>query len=55
MRTLKVRFSEKSKQLITNNVEEYFQLLDKQCIDIFLPDNYKYQIVSETKVLIYAY
>lgn len=47
MRTLKVRFSEKSKQLITSKVENYFELLDSQCIDMFLPNNYKYQIVDE--------
>ena len=49
MRTLKVRFSEKSKQLITNKTKNYFELLDRQCIDIFLPDNYNYQIVDENE------
>ena len=49
MRTLKVRFSEKSKQLITSTPENYFELLDRQCIDIFLPDNYNYQIVDENE------
>ena len=49
MRTLKVRFSEKSKQLITDNIENYFELLDRQCLDIFLPDNYNYEIVDESE------
>ena len=49
MRTLKVRFSEKSKQLITDKIENYFELLDRQCLDIFLPDNYNYEIVDESE------
>jgi hypothetical protein len=46
---LRVRFSEKSKQLIVseNNVQNYFELIDKQCIDIFLPPHRKYTIVKE--------
>ena len=47
MKTLRVRFSEKEKQLITDKIENYYELLDKQCIEIFLPDNYKYIIVDE--------
>lgn len=46
---LKVRFSEKSKQLIVSKDEQknYFELLDTQAIQIFLPDKYTYQIVDE--------
>ena len=46
---LKVRFSEKSKQLIVkeNNVQNYYELIDKQCLDIFLPSHCKYTIVEE--------
>ena len=46
---LKVRFSEKSKQLIVSKEEQknYFELLDTQAIEIFLPDKYTYQIVDE--------
>ena len=46
---LKVRFSEKSKQLIVseNNIQNYFELIDKQCIDIFLPTHKDYIIVEE--------
>jgi hypothetical protein len=46
---LKVRFSEKSKQLIVSKDEQknYFELLDIQAIKIFLPDKYTYQIVDE--------
>ena len=45
----KVRFVEKSKQLIEERVKKYFQLLDKKCIAIFLPDNYQYEIVGENE------
>jgi len=46
---LRVRFSEKSKQLIVseNNVQNYYELIDKQCIDIFLPIHKDYIIVEE--------
>lgn len=46
---LRVRFSEKSKQLIVseNNVQNYYELIDKQCIDIFLPTHKDYIIVEE--------
>ena len=46
---LKVRFSEKSKQLIVSKDEQknYFELLDTQAIEIFLPDKYNYEIVDE--------
>jgi hypothetical protein len=46
---LKVRFSEKSKQLIVSKEEQknYFELLDTQALQIFLPDKYTYQIVDE--------
>ena len=46
-KTYKVRFVDKSAQLIEKKVEKYFQLLDTKCISIFLPDNYKYEIVGE--------
>jgi len=48
---LKVRFSEKSKQLIVSKSEQknYFELLDTQAIDIFLPNKYTYQIVNESE------
>ena len=46
---LRVRFIEKSKQLIVseNNVQNYYELIDKQCLDIFLPSHRKYIIVEE--------
>lgn len=46
---LKIRFSEKSKQLIVSKNEQknYFELLDTQAIEIFLPNKYTYQIVDE--------
>ena len=46
---LRVRFSEKSKQLIVaeNTVINYYELIDKQCLDIFLPSHRKYTIVEE--------
>jgi len=48
---LRVRFSEKSKQLIVSKDEQknYFELLDTQAIKIFLPDKYNYEIVDEDK------
>jgi hypothetical protein len=48
---LRVRFSEKSKQCIVtkNNVRNYFELIDKQCIDIFLPSHRDYIIVPENE------
>ena len=48
---LRVRFSEKSKQLIVteNNVQNYFELIDRQCINIFLPSHRDYIIVSENE------
>ena len=47
-KTLRVRFSEKDKQLIVSNVKQYFELLDTQCIALFLPQWYTYQIVDES-------
>ena len=49
---LKVRFLEKSKQLIVSKEEQkkYFELLDTQAIQIFLPSKYTYQIVNEDEV-----
>jgi hypothetical protein len=46
---LRVRFSEKSKQLIIDKSTQanYYELLDTQAIEIFLPGNYQYQIVDE--------
>ena len=46
---LRVRFSEKSKQCIVteNNVQNYYELIDKQCLDIFLPTHRDYIIVEE--------
>jgi hypothetical protein len=46
---LRVRFSEKSKQLIVDKSTQanYYELLDTQAIEIFLPGNYQYQIVDE--------
>jgi hypothetical protein len=46
---LKVRFVEKSKQLIisSNELKKYYELIDKQCLEIFLPNNYEYEIVDE--------
>ena len=48
---LRVRFSEKSKQLIVSESEQanYYELLDTQAIKIFLPDKYQYQIVDESE------
>ena len=50
---LRVRFSEKSKQLIVaeNRVMNYFELIDKQCLDIFLPSHRKYTTVVPDIVL----
>lgn len=47
---LKVRFSEKSKQLIVskNELKNYFELIDSQALQIFLSDKYEYQIVDES-------
>ena len=48
---LRVRFSEKSKQLIVNKHFEknYFELIDTQAIDIFLSNKYQYVIVDENE------
>ena len=48
---LKVRFSEKSKQLIVSKETQanYFELLDTQALEIFLPNKYTYQIVDESE------
>jgi hypothetical protein len=48
-RKLRVRFSEKAKQLIVDRVEQYFELLDTQCLALFLPQWYTYQIVEESE------
>lgn len=45
---LRVRFSEKLKQVAVT-VTKYFQLQENQCLDIFLPKEYSYQIVDETE------
>jgi hypothetical protein len=49
---LRVRFSEKEKQLIVSKSEQknYFELLDTQAIEIFLPDKYQYKIVDESEL-----
>jgi hypothetical protein len=44
---LRVRFSEKNDQLITNKVMQYFEMHDQQCLLQFLPEKYTYTIVSE--------
>lgn len=48
---LKVRFSEKSKQLIVSKNEQknYYELIDSQALQIFLSDKYEYQIVDESE------
>lgn len=48
---LRVRFSEKAKQLIVSKETQtnYFELLDTQCLEIFLPSTYQYQIVGESE------
>ena len=46
---LRVRFSEKKNQLITNEVEKYFEMHDEQCIAQFLPKRFTYTIVDETE------
>ena len=45
----KVRFSEKSKQSIVSKSEQknYYELLDTQALEMFLPNEYTYQIVDE--------
>lgn len=45
----KVRFSEKARQLIVSKSEQknYYELLDTQALEIFLPNEYTYQIVDE--------
>ena len=47
----KVRFSEKSKQSIVSKSEQknYYELLDTQALEMFLPNEYTYQIVDETE------
>ena len=45
----KVRFVEKSNQLIEKEVKKYFQLSEQKCIDIFLPSEYSYEIVDEAE------
>jgi len=49
--TLKVRFSEKYNQLIKEkeNISNYYELEDKQAIEIFLPNKFEYKIVSENE------
>jgi hypothetical protein len=46
---LKVRFSEKAKQLIVSKYEQkhYYELLDTQALELFLPNNYTYTIVDQ--------
>jgi len=48
---LKVRFVEKAKQLIVSKETQanYYELLDTQALEIFLPSNYLYQIVDESE------
>lgn len=45
---LRVRFTEKSKQVVVT-VTKYYHLQENQCLDIFLPKEYSYQIVDETE------
>ena len=47
----KVRFSEKSRQLIVSKSEQknYYELLDTQALEMFLPNEYTYQIVDEAE------
>jgi hypothetical protein len=46
---LRVRFSEKDKQLVGARTDKYYQLNDVQCLDMFLPKKYKYKIVDESE------
>ena len=46
---LRVRFSEKKNQLITDNVTRYFEMHDEQCIAQFLPSKFTYTIVDESE------
>ncbi len=48
---LRVRFVEKEKQLIVSKKTQtnYYELLDTQCLEIFLPSNYSYKIVDESE------
>lgn len=46
---LRVRFSEKKDQLITNKVTQYFEMHDQQCITQFLPRKFSYTIVDESE------
>jgi len=48
---LRVRFVEKEKQLIVSKETQanYFELLDTQALEIFLPGNNQYQIVDESE------
>lgn len=46
---LKVRFSEKIKQHIVTTVKNYYELQENQCLDMFLPKEYSYQIVDESE------
>ena len=46
---LRVRFSEKINQGIVKEVTQYCELQENQCLDIFLPKEYSYQIVDETE------
>jgi hypothetical protein len=46
---LRVRFSQKKDQLITDNVKQYFEMHDQQCIAQFLPSKFSYTIVEESE------
>ena len=46
---LRVRFSEKENQLITDKVTQYFEMHDQQCITQFLPQKFSYTIVDESE------
>jgi len=48
---LRVRFSENANIVVTgeNNIKNYFDLIDSQFLDIFLPSHKQYTIVSENE------
>ena len=46
---MRVRFSQKSVQMITDNVTQYYHMHDRQCIEQFLPRKFDYTIVDESE------
>jgi len=46
---MRVRFSQKGTQMITDNVTQYYQMHDRQCIEQFLPHKFDYTIVDESE------